>query len=67
IQCLLVLSTIPFSAQYPDGSEMMKLAAWAQIIVTFRGGSSEMLNGVAFVFRLDLVFGMPIFLLFPST
>ncbi|MDI5754528.1 hypothetical protein MJL79_31075, partial [Salmonella enterica subsp. enterica serovar Montevideo] len=25
IQCLLGLSTIPFSAQYPDGSEMMKL------------------------------------------
>ena len=52
IQCLLGLSTIPFSAQYPDGSEMMKLVGWAQSIVTFRGGSSEMLNGVAFVFRL---------------
>lgn len=49
IQCLLGLSTIPFSAQYPDGSEMMKLVGWAQSIVTFRGGSSEMLNGVAFV------------------
>ena len=39
IQCLLGLSTIPFSAQYPDGSEMMKLVGWAQGIVTFRGGS----------------------------
>lgn len=48
VQCLLGLSTIPFSAQYPDGSEMMKLVGWAQSIVTFRGGSSEMLNGVAF-------------------
>ncbi len=46
VQCLLGLSTIPFSAQYPDGSEMMKLVGWAQSIVTFRGGSSEMLNGV---------------------
>ncbi len=55
IQCLLGLGTIPFSAQYPDGSEMMKLVGWAQSIVTFRGGSSEMLNGVAFVFRLHLV------------
>lgn len=61
------LSTIPFSAQYPDGSEMMKLVGWAQSIVTFRGGSSEMLNGVAFVFRLHLVLGMTIFLLFPFT
>ena len=67
IQCLLGLSTIPFSAQYPDGSEMMKLGGWAQSIVTFRGGSSEMLNGVAFVFRLHLVLGMTIFLLFPFT
>ncbi|HHZ2937044.1 TPA: respiratory nitrate reductase subunit gamma [Escherichia coli] len=67
IQCLLGLSTIPFSAQYPDGSEMMKLVGWAQSIVTFRGGSSEMLNGVAFVFRLHLVLGMTIFLLFPFT
>jgi hypothetical protein len=29
---------------------MMKLVGWAQGIVTFRGGSSEMLSGVAFVF-----------------
>lgn len=36
IQCLLGLSTIPFSAQYPDGSEMMKLVGWAQSIVTFQ-------------------------------
>ena len=43
------------------------LGGWAQSIVTFRGGSSEMLNGVAFVFRLHLVLGMTIFLLFPFT
>ena len=67
IQCLLGLSTIPFSAQYPDGSEMMKLVGWAQGIVTFRGGSSEMLSGVAFVFRVHLVLGMTIFLLFRFT
>ena len=57
----------PFSAQYPDGGEMMKLVGWAQGIVTFRGGSSEMLSGVAFVFRVHLVLGMTIFLLFPFT
>lgn len=27
IQCILGLTTIPFSAQHPDGSEMMKLVA----------------------------------------
>lgn len=37
IQCILGLTTIPFSAQHPDGSEMMKLVGWAQSIVTFEG------------------------------
>lgn len=46
---------------------MMKLVSWAQSIVTFRGRSSEMLSGVAFVFRVHLVPGMAIFLLFPFT
>lgn len=67
IQCILGLSTIPFSARYPDGSEMMKLVGWAQGIVTFRGGSSEMLSGVDFIFRVHLVLGMTIFLIFPFT
>ena len=65
-QATLGLLTIPFSAQHMDGSEMMKLVGWAQGIVTFRGGSSEMLSGVAFVFRVHLVLGMTIFLLFLS-
>ncbi len=46
---------------------MMKLVGWAQSIVTFLGGSAGMLNGVPFVFRLHLVLGMTIFLLFPFT
>ncbi|WP_054307906.1 respiratory nitrate reductase subunit gamma, partial [Serratia rubidaea] len=37
IQCLLGLSTIPFSAQHMDGSEMLKLVGWAQAVVTFQG------------------------------
>lgn len=67
LQCILGLSTIPFSAQYPDGSEMMKLVGWAQGIVTFKGGSSEMLSGVAPIFHVHLVLGMTIFLIFPFT
>lgn len=35
IQCILGLTTIPFSAQHPDGSEMLKLVGWAQSVVTF--------------------------------
>ncbi|MDX7018139.1 respiratory nitrate reductase subunit gamma, partial [Klebsiella aerogenes] len=37
VQVALGLLTIPFSAQHMDGSEMMKLVAWAQAIVTFHG------------------------------
>lgn len=67
IQCLLGLLSIPFSAQHIDGSEMMKLVGWAQAVVTFHGGASEHLDGVAFIFRVHLVLGMTLFLLFPFT
>lgn len=65
IQCVLGLLTIPFSVQHMDGSEMMKLVGWVQSVVTFHGGASEHLDGVAFIFRLYLVLGMTLFLLFP--
>ena len=65
IQCALGLLTIPFSAQHMDGSEMMKLVNWAQTVVTFQGGASQYLDGVAFIFRMHLVLGMTLFLLFP--
>lgn len=57
IQCALGLLTIPFSAQHMDGSEMMKLVGWAQSVVTFHGGASQHLDGVAFIFRLHWCWG----------
>jgi len=65
LQVTLGLLTIPFSAQHLDGSEMMKLVGWAQAIVTFHGGAAQHLDGVAFIFRLHMVLGMTLFLLFP--
>lgn len=67
VQCLLGLTTIFFSAQHMDGAEMMKLVGWAQAIVTFQAGASEHLAGVAWIYRVHLVLGMTIFLLFPFT
>jgi len=67
IQCALGLLTIPFSAQHMDGSEMMKLVDWAQTVVTFRGNAAQHLDGVAVIFRIHLVLGMTLFLLFPFT
>jgi nitrate reductase gamma subunit len=39
LQLALGLATIPLSAQHLDGSMMMKLAGWAQTIVTFQSGA----------------------------
>jgi nitrate reductase gamma subunit len=47
LQLLLGLATIPLSAQHLDGSMMVRLAEWAQHIVTFRGGAVELLEGAA--------------------
>ncbi|MEN5018752.1 respiratory nitrate reductase subunit gamma [Erwinia sp. Eh17-17] len=65
LQAALGLTTILFSVQHLDGSEMLKLAEWAQSIVTFRGGASQYLAGVDIIFRLHMVLGMTLFLLFP--
>jgi len=67
IQFVLGLATIPLSAQHLDGSMMLKLAEWAQRIVTFRGGAPELLAEVGFVFKAHMFLGMSIFLIFPFT
>lgn len=65
VQVCLGLLTIPFSARHMDGSEMMKLVAWAQSIATFRTGASEHLAGVALIFKLHIILGLTLFVLFP--
>jgi nitrate reductase gamma subunit len=67
LQLLLGLATIPLSAQHLDGSMMLRLAEWAQRIVTFRGGAVELLAGAGWVFKTHLFLGMTIFLVFPFT
>ncbi|TOO19439.1 respiratory nitrate reductase subunit gamma, partial [Vibrio parahaemolyticus] len=65
IQACLGVLTIPFSAQHLDGSEMMKLVGWAQDVVTFQSGAASSLDGVSFIFRIHMILGMTIFLIFP--
>lgn len=67
IQLILGLATLPFSAQHMDGTSMVALANWAQHIVTFRGGAAAFVVQEALVFKLHLVLGTTIFLLFPFT
>ncbi|CND37641.1 respiratory nitrate reductase subunit gamma [Yersinia pseudotuberculosis] len=65
VQVSLGLLSIPFSAQHMEGSEMMKLVGWAQSIATFRTGASAYLTDVAWVFKLHIVLGLTLFVLFP--
>jgi nitrate reductase gamma subunit len=67
LQLALGLATIPLSAQHLDGSMMMKLAEWAQRVVTFRGGAVELLGDASWVFKAHMFLGMSIFLVFPFT
>ncbi len=66
-QLLLGLVSIGASAQHRDGEEMIKLMLWAQHIVTFRGDAAGFVADVAPVFKLHLVLGMAIFVIFPFT
>ncbi len=64
-QLLLGLISIFVSAGHRDGGEMIKLMMWAQHIVTFRGDAAAFVTDVALIFKLHLVMGMTIFLVFP--
>ena len=67
VQLCLGLSTLPFSyAQRADAHEMLVLADWAQHIVTLRPDAGAM-AAVLWPFKLHVVLGMTLFLLFPFT
>jgi nitrate reductase gamma subunit len=67
VQLVTGLITIPYSAQHLDGSTMVMLASWAQHLVTFRGDAAAFIAPQAFIFKIHLVLGMTIFLIFPFT
>jgi nitrate reductase gamma subunit len=66
-QLLLGLGTIFVSLNHLDGSEMVALMNWAQHIVTFRPGAADFVADVSPVFKIHLVLGMTLFLIFPFT
>jgi nitrate reductase gamma subunit len=65
LQLTLGLATIPFSMEHSDGSVMLKLSEWAQRIVTFRAGAAELIEDVGLVYKLHIILGLFIFLVFP--
>jgi nitrate reductase gamma subunit len=66
-QLILGLATIPVSAQHLDGHEMVKFMNWAQGIVTLQADAWQLVADVHPVFKLHLLLGMTILLVFPFT
>ena len=65
VQLTLGLITLPYSLAHADGSTMLVLSDWAQRVFTFRVGGAEALIPLAWPFKVHMVLGMTIFLLFP--
>ena len=63
---LLVMAapTVTLSLGHSDGGVMLVLADWAQRIVTFRPEAAGLV-GLAWPYKVHMVLGMTIFLLFP--
>lgn len=64
VQLTIGLITLPYSLGHRDGSVMMILSSWAQNIVTFQP-NADALVAIAWPFKVHIVLGMTIFLLFP--
>ena len=67
IQVSLGLLTIPVSAQHMDGGSMLKLAEWAQHIVTFRGGEADFIQDERLIFKVHIWLGLSLFVVAPFT
>lgn len=61
------IATLFTSVHHTDGAVMVRLGDWAQRIVTFRSGAVDALEGVPGVYRLHMVLGMTLFVIFPFT
>jgi nitrate reductase gamma subunit len=62
---VLGLASIYWSLGHRDGGVMVLLGQWAQHIVTFRAGAADFIREVDWIYKLHLVMGMTVFLLFP--
>lgn len=67
LQLALGMGTIPISMNHLDGHEMVKFMTWAQGIFTFQGDASSYVLDAHIIFKMHLVLGLTILLLFPFT
>lgn len=66
-QLVLGMGTILASLQHLDGSEMVKFMMWAQGIFTLKAGAWELVADVHWIYKLHILLGLMIFVLFPFT
>ena len=66
VQLILGLLTVPVSLMHLDGHNMLLLMQWARNVVTFDPMEAVAAIGpIGFLFKLHMVLGMTIFLVFP--
>lgn len=64
-QLCIGLGSILVSAQHLDGHEMLKLSGWAQGLVTLQPDAAALIADVHPIFKLHIVLGLTIILIFP--
>jgi len=67
IQIIVGMGTILVSIQHLDGGEMVKFMDWARAIFTFRKDAWYIVADVHWVYKLHILLGLTIFILFPFT
>jgi len=67
VQLVIGMLTIPISASHLDGAMMVKFMTWAQGIWTFQPGVAALAAEAHWIFKLHLVLGLLVFLVFPFT
>ena len=67
LQLLLGLISVPVSLANLAEGEVVKFMAWAYGIFTFDSGAAANLEHVPLIFKLHIVLGLIIFMLFPFT
>lgn len=66
-QLLLGMASIFVSAGHLDGSQMVRLAEWAQRIVTFRGGAADYIADAHWIYKSHVFLGLTLVLVLPFT
>ncbi|MDR3414478.1 MAG: respiratory nitrate reductase subunit gamma [Formivibrio sp.] len=62
---LLGLTSIFTSVGHLDGHVMVQLGYWAQHIITFKGDAASIIVNVPWIYRVHMVMGMTLFVIFP--